>query len=186
MIHSVSSPSIPTSSALRGGHALQRLPRSTVEREIGFLTYAREIRDGHTATLLQPLSGDGGLYLTHHGLLAEVRPTTDAQMLRVRCFRGSPSSMWEDVAEHLPDVQVGRSMPRFWIAQESSAGVGKVIYSVLDVLALDVLERGSDRDEIAVRVTDANADPEGYLERIRWDRTREAVLAALHQHAGVG
>lgn len=186
MIPSVSSPAIPRSSAPRGGSALRRAPRSTVEREIGFLSEAPEILGGHTATLLQPLSGGGGLYLTHDGLLAEVRPTTDAQMLDVRCFRGSPAAMWADVADHLPEVQVGRSMPRFWPAREIATGVGRAVYSVLDVLALDVLERGSERDEIAVRVADANADPEGYLERIRWDRTREAVLTALRPHQVAG
>ena len=159
---------------------LQRVQHSELEREIGFLTRSPEIHDGSAATLLQPLSGGGGLYLTREGLLAEVRPTTDPGLLNVRRFRGCARSMWQSVAKCLPEVQAGASLPRFWLTREGVAAMGAVLYGVLDVVALDVLERGNDREEALLRVKDANADPETYLRHVQWDRARAVLAAVLH------
>ena len=66
-------------------------------------------------------------------------------------------------------------------AQRNSLG------TVLDTVAMDVLERGCDRDEALHRIREANADPEAYLQHGRWDRARRAVLAIFgHPIRGSG
>ena len=180
-MHDANNTSAPCRPGPTNTPPLRRVPRSTLEREIGFLTRSPEIHGGHTATLLQPLSGGGGLYLTWDGLLAEVRPTKNPELHDLRRFRGCAQSMWECIATCLPEVQAGTSLRRFWLTREGEAATGTVLYGVLDVVALDVLERGSDHDEALLRVRDANTNPEFYLGHIQWSRTRAALAAVLHR-----
>lgn len=152
-----------------------------LERSIGFLTHAPEIQEGPIATRLQPLKR-GGLYLTRTAALAEVRPTTDPETLEVRRFGGSPDTVWESVRVCLPEVWIGESLPRFWLVQEATAYPATALHGVLDLVTLDVLERGSHREDVLRRVAGANANPAMYLREVARARTREIVRAALGEH----
>lgn len=158
--------------------ALESLSRSTLERAIGFLTPSPEIGPGHTAHLLQPLAGAGGLYLTCAGALAEVRPGATPETLRVRLFRGSPESAWDAIQAQLPEIRLG-VMRRFRVVREATDSASTPLYGVLDLATLDVLERGTDPTAIRLRAARANATCDGYLQEIRQERAREIARAAL-------
>jgi hypothetical protein len=149
---------------------LRRVRRSVLERHIGYLSHSSAICGGHTSTLLQRLASGGGLYLTNGGALAEIHPTVEPDTLDVRIYSGPPESLWEGVRSQLPEVIPGETTSRFWVVHEYGGEAGALIYGVLDVVAMDVLERSTDAEEVLGRVTTANADPGSYLREIAWGR----------------
>lgn len=154
---------------------LQLVSRSQLERGIGFLTHAPLIQAGHIATRLLRLYGGGGLYLTYAAELAEVRPTSSPEILRGRKFSGTPASMWEAVAAALREVRIGITLSRFWMAEEIAPLTSCRTYGVLDLAAMDVVERGSEAEEVRRRVHSANSDPGGYLRELLEQQKREAL-----------
>ena len=151
-------------------------PRSIAERTLGSFLTTPEIQEGPFATQLQRLGPGRSLYLAGDGSVADVRENAQG-LLEVQHFRGRPQWLWDTLQARIPEVRLGTSLPRFWLACESAPLSTTSLYAVLDLYHMNVLERDIRRPAVEARVERANRLGGQYIAELNEERAQDLGLS---------